>query len=89
MPVILRSARKATIDATVVSVAWRSTVLSDLKEKLEKYESKAAQYRKAAESAPDEAGRAFYEGLSSYCDRLAMDFRKVIERRTTASQAAE
>ena len=63
-------------------------MLSDLQTKLEKYESKAAHYRKAADGANDKAGRALYEGLSSYCDRLAADFRQVIERRSATAALA-
>jgi len=45
-------------------VAWSGAVLSDLQGKLEKYERKAAEYGKAAETAADGPQRAFYEGLA-------------------------
>ncbi len=61
---------------------------SDLQTALEKYETKAARCKKAAEEATDEMGREFYEVLSRYYDKLARDFRKVIAKRTAASQAA-
>ncbi len=64
-------------------------MLSDLQAKLEKYETKAAQYRKSAQDATGEAGRAFYEGLSRYCDELATDLRRMIAKRSTAPIAAE
>jgi hypothetical protein len=63
--------------------------MSELRSKLERYESKAAQCTRAAQEATDEAGRAFYEGLAHYYDDLATDFRRVIAKRTAASLAAE
>ena len=62
---------------------------SDLETKLEKYEQKAERYKKAAEQASIGADRAFYQGLAGYCDDLAANFRQVIAKRSTASQAAE
>jgi hypothetical protein len=44
---------------------------------------------KAAQEAPDEAGRAFYEELANYYDELAADFRRVLAKRTGVSLAAE
>jgi hypothetical protein len=64
-------------------------VISDLRTKLERYESKAAHCTKAAQEARDAAGRAFYEELAHYYDELAADFRRVLAKRTGASQAAE
>ena len=63
--------------------------MSDLQTKLEKYERKAAQYEKSAEEARSGADRAFYQGLASYCDDLAAQFRQVIAKRTGTSVAAE
>ncbi len=63
--------------------------MSDLQAKLEKYESKAARYGKAAREATSGADRAFYQGLAAYCDDLAGKFRQVIAKRTETSQAAE
>ena len=62
---------------------------SDLQEKLEKYERKAAQYQKAAQEAKSGADRAFYQGLAHYTDDLATKFREVIAKRTDTSLAAE
>jgi hypothetical protein len=64
-------------------------VTSDLRTKLERYESKAAHCTKAAQEARDHAGRAFYEELAHYYDELAADFRRVLAKRTGASLAAE
>ena len=64
-------------------------MLSDLQTKLEKYERKAAQYEKSAQEASGAADRAFYQGLASYCDDLAAQFRHVIAKRTGTSIAAE
>jgi len=64
-------------------------VLNDLQTKLEKYESKAAHYEKAAREATDGPQRAFYQGLARYCEELATDFRRVIAKRTDTAQAAE
>ncbi|WLB58105.1 hypothetical protein [Bradyrhizobium japonicum] len=63
--------------------------MSDLRIKLERYELKAAHCMKAAQEAPDEAGRAFYEELANYYDELAADFRRVLAKRTGVSLAAE
>ena len=60
----------------------------DLQSKLEKYERKAAQYQMAAQQAASRADRAFYDGLASYCDDLASQFRQVIAKRSDASPAA-
>jgi hypothetical protein len=64
-------------------------VLNDLQAKLEKYERKAAQYKKAAQEAKGEADRAFYQGLARYTDDLATKFRQVIAKRAETPQAAE
>lgn len=64
-------------------------MLSELQTALEKYENKAARYRKAAQEATDERGREFYEVLYRYYLKLAMDFRKIIAKRTAGSLAAE
>ena len=64
-------------------------MISDLRTKLERYESKVAHCMKAAQEARDEPGRAFYEELSHYYDELAADFRRVLAKRTGASLAAE
>ena len=64
-------------------------VLSDLQEKLEKYERKAARYETAAQRATTGADRALYQGLASYCDDLAAKFRQVIAKRTDSSLIIE
>lgn len=63
--------------------------MSDLRIKLERYESKAAHCMNAAQEATDDAGRAFYEELAHYYDELAADFRRVLAKRTGVSWAAE
>jgi hypothetical protein len=63
--------------------------MSELRTKLERYERKAVHCMKAAQEAPDQAGRAFYEELARYYDELATDFRRVIAKQTEASLAAE
>ena len=60
---------------------WGGVVLSDLQNKMEKYESKAAHCRKAAQGAPGARERAFYEELSRYYGELATDFRQIIAKR--------
>ena len=62
---------------------------SELQAKLEKYERKAAQYKKSAEEATGEANRAFYQGLARYTDDLATKFRQVIAKRNDASLPVE
>lgn len=64
-------------------------VSSDLQAKLEKYERKAAQYKKSAEEATGEASREFYQGLARYTDDLAAKFRQVIAKRNDTSLPAE
>jgi hypothetical protein len=64
-------------------------VASDLQEKLEKYERKAANYKAAAEISQNGADRALYQGLAGYCDDLAAKFRQVIAKRTDPLVAAE
>jgi hypothetical protein len=64
-------------------------VSSDLQEKLQKYELKAANYKTAAELAKSVADRALYQGLAGYCDDLAAQFRQVIAKRTDPFVAAE
>jgi hypothetical protein len=54
---------------------------NDLEGKLEKYESKAVQCRKAAQEAIGNSGREFYEGLARYYAQLATDFRQILEKR--------
>jgi hypothetical protein len=65
-----------------------ASVLSDLQEKLQKYERKAMEYEEAAQQASG-ADQAFYRGLACYCDDLAAKFREVIAKRTASSMAAE
>jgi hypothetical protein len=62
---------------------------SDLQAKLEKYESKAANYQAAAEQAKSAADRALYQGLAGYCGDLAAQFRQVIAKRADPFVAAE
>jgi hypothetical protein len=64
-------------------------VSSDLQEKLQKYELKAANYKTAAEHAKTGADRALYQGLAGYCDDLATQFREVIAKRADPFVAAE
>jgi hypothetical protein len=64
-------------------------VLGDLEARLERYERKAARYEEAAQQAAEGPERAFYQGLASYCDELAMQFRQIIAKRAEASLAAE
>jgi hypothetical protein len=51
-----------------------------LQNKVEKYESKAAKCREAAEQAAKGSQRAMYEVLAGYYDGLATDFRKMAEK---------
>ena len=62
---------------------------SDLQEKLQKYERKAANYKAAAEQSKTGADRALYQGLAGYCDDLADKFRQVIAKRADPFVAAE
>jgi hypothetical protein len=85
-----RSEQGATIRLASYSVSSGVVpVSSDLQAKLEKYERKAAQYKKSAEEATGEANRAFYQGLARYTDDLAAKFRQVIAKRSDTSLPAE
>jgi len=53
----------------------------DLQTKVEKYESKAAKCREAAQQAKEGAQRTMYEVLAGYYDGLATDFRQVVDKR--------
>jgi hypothetical protein len=57
---------------------------TDLQVKLEKYESKAAKCKEAAQQAANDAQRAMYEVLAGYYVGLATDFRQVVEKRKVA-----
>jgi hypothetical protein len=61
-------------------------MLNELRIKLVKYEAKASFCQIAAQEAPDEHGRAFYEELAAYYDSLARDFRQVIANRNDEMQ---
>ena len=56
-------------------------MVTDLKTKVEKYESKAAHCKESARRAMAGPQRAIYEVLAGYYSELAMDFRQVIEKR--------
>ena len=56
-------------------------MVTDLKTKVEKYESKAAQCKESAQQAMAGPQRAIHEVLAGYYSELAMDFRQVIEKR--------
>ena len=56
-------------------------MVTDLKTKVEKYESKAAHCKESAQQAVAGPQRAIYEVLAGYYSELAMDFRQVIEKR--------
>jgi|GEM_PF-2728303 len=59
-------------------------MVTDLKTKVEKYESKAAHCKESARRAMAGPQRAIYEVLAGYYSGLAMDFRHVIEKRTAS-----
>ena len=59
-------------------------MVTDLKTKVEKYESKAAHCKESAQQAMAGPQRAIYEVLAGYYSGLAMDFRHVIEKRTAS-----
>ena len=59
-------------------------MVTDLKTKVEKYESKAAHCKESAQRAMAGPQRAIYEVLAGYYSGLAMDFRHVIEKRTAS-----
>lgn len=59
-------------------------MVTDLKTKVEKYESKAAHCEESARQAVAGPQRAIYEVLAGYYSGLAMDFRHVIEKRTVS-----
>src|SRR5690242_21933567 len=73
--------RRRDKHAGLVGVAWSSAVQNDLQTKMERYETKATHCSKAAQEAPDEPGRAFYEELAQYYGELASDFRRVLAKR--------
>jgi hypothetical protein len=56
-------------------------MVTDLKTKVEKYESKAAHCKESAQQAMAGPQRAIHEVLAGYYSELAMDFRQVIEKR--------
>jgi hypothetical protein len=58
-----------------------AAMVTDLKTKVEKYESKAAHCKESAQQAVAGPQRAIYEVLAGYYSELAMDFRQVIEKR--------
>ena len=59
-------------------------MVTDLRAKMEKYETKVAQCDESARQARDARQRAFYEMLSQYYGSLATDFRRVIGKRKAA-----
>jgi hypothetical protein len=72
---------RATLPPRLARIARSNAVMTDLQTKVQKYESKAAQYEESARQAPDEPERAFYQVLAGYYSGLATDFRQVIEKR--------
>jgi hypothetical protein len=67
---------------------WRysveTAVVTDLRAKAEKYESKAAQCKASAQHAAKGPQRELYEVLAGYYSRLATDFRQVLARQAPA-----
>ncbi|HEY3795594.1 MAG TPA: hypothetical protein VGM09_27550, partial [Bradyrhizobium sp.] len=74
-----------TLSKVVCDVAWGAAMVTDLKTKVEKYESKAAHCKESAQQAIAGPQRAIYEVLAGYYSGLAMDFRQVIEKRNASS----
>lgn len=60
-------------------------MMTDLRTKAEKYESKAAHCKESAQQALAGPQRAIYEVLAGYYSGLAMDFRHVIEKRSASA----
>ena len=59
-------------------------VVAELKTKVEKYESRASRCEQQARDATDKAERSFYEVLAGYYGSLAIDFRRILEKRLVA-----
>ena len=59
-------------------------MVTDLRTKVEKYETKAADCEQRARQATDGPQRAFYEVLAHYYGELVTDFRQVIQKRRAA-----
>jgi hypothetical protein len=59
-------------------------VVAELKTKVEKYESRASRCEQQAREATDKAERSFYEVLAGYYGSLAVDFRRILEKRLVA-----
>lgn len=59
-------------------------VVAELKTKVEKYESRASRCEQQAREATDKAERSFYEVLAGYYGSLAIDFRRILEKRLVA-----
>lgn len=78
------------LSKVVCDVASGAAMVTDLRTKAEKYESKAAHCKVSAQQAVAGPQRAIYEVLAGYYSGLAMDFRQVIEKRSasTAEPAA-
>ena len=59
-------------------------MMAELQTKVEKYESKVADYEQRGRQATGGPQRAFYEELARYYSSLATDFRQIIEKRKAA-----
>jgi hypothetical protein len=56
-------------------------MVTGLQTKVEKYETRAADYEAQARQMADGPQRAFYEVLAGYYSSLATDFRQIMEKR--------
>jgi len=56
-------------------------MMAELQTKVEKYESKVADFEQRSRQATDGPQRAFYEVLARYYSTLATDFRQIMEKR--------
>ena len=61
---------------------------TDLQAKAERYENKTAECERWARQATEGPERALYEELAGYYGKLAMDFRRVIAKRSAALAAS-
>lgn len=59
-------------------------MMAELQTKIEKYESKVADFEQRGRQATDGPQRAFYEVLARYYSTLATDFRQIMEKRKAA-----
>lgn len=58
--------------------------MTDLREKAEKYEVKAAKCQESAQRAADGPQKALYEVLADYYGGLATDFRHALAKQVAA-----